>query len=292
MPDKEQVQTRTLHFSVQGKMITDLAREKLYYDNNLPYAIDLLMSCMETDQISKGDRLLIAVQILNGEKEIVGTYPGDDYGIQDCKPTKNQKTITSWCESLSEELAQLKAEKNELIQKLICIGENLSEWDRTKINTAWRTEYDGTSRYIFDDPGSRALERANAVLSGLSGFNTNSDPVQDFLDRMTDPHDEDYGWLEPNGTFHAADWGHHQTFAREWLEKHDPDFNPTSKEYYAPGDVLVNRGWVLLHNPSQGLAFITKSDTRPLTKAQQNYLFDYYTERNHPEKASEYLEQE
>ena len=281
---------KTMHFSVQGKLITDLAREKLYYDNNLPYAIDLLMSCMETDQISKGDRLLLAVQILNGEKELVGTYPGDDYGIQDCTPAANQRTITSWCAKLNEELKQMKEERDELVQKLICIGENLSEWDRTKVNTAWRTEYDGKSRYIFDDPGARALERANAVLSGLQGENAPSDPLQDYIDRMSSDSEDDYGWLSPSGEFFPAEWGDHQSFARKWLQEHEPNFNYAHPNYTNPGDILTERGWILLHNPSLGTAFATMSDSHRVTKAQQNFLFDYYTERNRPDLAKKYLE--
>ena len=34
----------------------------------------------------------------------------------------------------------------------------------------------------------------------------------------------------------------------------------------------------------------TKRDTRPMTKAQREFLFDYYTERNRPDLAKKYLE--
>ena len=43
-----------------------------------------------------------------------------------------------------------------------------------------------------------------------------------FIKRMTDQEEhstEDYGWLEPNGTFHAVEWGNHQEWANNYLEK-------------------------------------------------------------------------
>ena len=55
------------------------------------------------------------------------------------------------------------------------------------------------------------------------------------------------------------------------------------------GQVMWN-GRVLLDNPGLGLARPTSSDTRPMTKAQREFLFDYYTERNRPDLAKKYLE--
>lgn len=49
-------------------------------------------------------------------------------------------------------------------------------------------------------------------------------------------------------------------------------------------------GWALLHNPGMGTAFVTSSDSKPLTKKQKDFLFDYYTKRNKPRKAEEYLD--
>ena len=87
---------RSMHFSVQGELITRLARERVFYENppRIKYAIDLLMSCLESDQMSEGDRLLLAVKILNGEARIVGTYPEDDYGVEMLE--KPEGSSTSW----------------------------------------------------------------------------------------------------------------------------------------------------------------------------------------------------
>lgn len=45
-------------------------------------------------------------------------------------------------------------------------------------------------------------------------------------------------------------------------------------------DDLVRRGWVLLHNPQQGIAIPTRDITREYTKAQKEFLYDYYMERD------------
>lgn len=42
----------------------------------------------------------------------------------------------------------------------------------------------------------------------------------------------------------------------------------------------VERGWVLLHNPSRGIAFPTKNPVKEYTKAQREFLYDYYMERD------------
>lgn len=111
---------------------------------------------------------------------------------------------------------------------------------------------------------------------------------------------KDYGWLEPNGTFHAVEWGDHQEWANDYLDK-----NLTQEERFAAmveinasgmvknspdvigaADYLVRRGWVLLHNPQQGIAIPTRDITREYTKAQKEFLYDYYMERDCKEEAN------
>lgn len=51
-------------------------------------------------------------------------------------------------------------------------------------------------------------------------------------------------------------------------------------------DGVVKRGWVLLHNPQQGIAIPTRDITREYTKAQKEFLYDYYMERDCKEEAN------
>lgn len=129
------------------------------------------------------------------------------------------------------------------------------------------------------------------------------DALDSFMARMMDKEDhttEDYGWLEPDGTFHAVEWGNHQEWANDYLDK-----NLTQEERFAAmveinasgmvksspdvigaADYLVRRGWVLLHNPQQGIAIPTRDITREYTKAQKEFLYDYYMERDCKEEAN------
>lgn len=68
------------------------------------------------------------------------------------------------------------------------------------------------------------------------------------------------------------------------LEKRFPD---QSEDIFDAGGWLTDRGWVLLHNPSQGIAFATGSLVRDMTKAQKEFLYDYYTERDCKKEANE-----
>lgn len=53
----------------------------------------------------------------------------------------------------------------------------------------------------------------------------------------------------------------------------------SSTDIIGAADYLVRRGWVLLHNPSQGIAIPTRDLTRKYTKAQKEFLYDYYMQR-------------
>lgn len=94
--------------------------------------------------------------------------------------------------------------------------------------------------------------------------------------------------------------GKHQEWANDYLDK-----NLTQEERFAAmveinasgmvksspdvigaADYLVRRGWVLLHNPQQGIAIPTRDITREYTKAQKEFLYDYYMERDCKEEAN------
>lgn len=93
---------------------------------------------------------------------------------------------------------------------------------------------------------------------------------------------------------YAVEWGDHQEWANDYMDK-----NLTQEERFAAmveinasgmvknspdvigaADYLVRRGWVLLHNPQQGIAIPTRDITREYTKAQKEFLYDYYMERD------------
>lgn len=108
---------------------------------------------------------------------------------------------------------------------------------------------------------------------------------------------DEYGWLDPNGQFYPVAWAQHQEWAQEYIEK-----NYGLEEFYRfmskfdkatahatgyAGDFLVfSKNWVLLHSPHQGLAQMTRRETRPLAKAQKEFLYDYFLLRDRPKDAN------
>lgn len=109
---------------------------------------------------------------------------------------------------------------------------------------------------------------------------------------------DEYGWLDPNGRFYPVAWAHHQEWAQEYIEK-----NYSHEEFYrfmsrldrtnahatgCAGDFLVfSKDWILLHSPHQGLAQMTHSEMRPFTKAQKEFLYDYFLLRDRPKDAND-----
>ena len=286
---------RSLHFSIQGDFITRLAREKVFYENppRIRYAIELLMSCLETDQMSEGDRLLLAIKILNGEAKIVGTYPNDDYGVEMLEKPEGKFTLIERIEQMGQEIEAIKTERREMSEKLACIAVEfeLSPWKMRAINRTWRTYYGGESDIFDVDPSEGSGEDPfMSVLKGLSGSDDEqSDPVEDFLDRMRSDTEDDYGWLAPDGKFYPVEFADLQNWAWKKLKELGA-IKEDELHMGNAGDKLVDMGWVLLHNPSMGTAFVTSSEKKRMTKRQKDFLFDYFTKRSKHDKAKEFLD--
>lgn len=269
---------RTLTMSIRGGFINDLALEKCHLDHDICYAVDLLMSCLYTDQLSEGDRLMLALRVLNGEVEIRGTYPGDDYGPVELETKNPQYDLRATLNGMKEKIASQAKEIEQLNKKLACCGEQLDSAGMRKANRAWRDEWCEDGK-IFSGIEKSVLAPATSEL------------VEEFLERSKRPDsDQDYGWLEPSGKFHAVPFGEHQGWA--WKKALEFGFSGEAFDRGLGGDVLLEHGWVLLDNPGMGLARPTISESKSLTKAQREFLFDYYTERGKHDLAKKYLEEE
>ena len=104
--------------------------------------------------------------------------------------------------------------------------------------------------------------------------------------------DDDYGWLEPDGSFHPVKWGEHQIWADEWMQKVLPCkeyIKFSDKELFA-GDYLTQKGWILLHNPACGIAHISRNENCRVTKAQKKFLYGYFWDRGLYDEAANVLQ--
>ena len=108
-----------------------------------------------------------------------------------------------------------------------------------------------------------------------------------------------YGFVEPSGKFIESDFGTHTEKAYEIIK--EKKFNDEYKEakkknenYLSPVDFLVyTKKYVLLHNPIMGgLGDTIAQEPNRLTKAQREFLFDYYTREGLTALAKHYLEDE
>ncbi len=272
-------QKKTLTFSIEGKIITDVAREHFYVRNDMAKALDLLCCGLKSDKLNEYEQMALALRVLDGKAEIRGTYPGDSYGIYDLDEPDGRFRIADHINKLVEKLETAETELRDLQMQFNIVAEGLYDTQKREANRMWfELDYDHR-RPIFDDVESVPL------IPGLTS------QLDSFLERMRGPETttEDYGWLEPSGKFHEVPFGEHQGWA--WQKALELGFSCDAFDRGLGGDVLLEHGWILLDNPGMGLARPTASDTRPMTKAQREFLFDYYTERNRQDLAKKYLEE-
>lgn len=284
------MEQRELTFSIQGEFITQLAREKCA-EGEWDYAMNLLLSCMDGTGLSKRKLRQMAFSILNGEARLKGTYPEKDYGFEYLDEPLKYVSVGNIFSRLLSELNEAKTDVQKYQDRYSVAMEYVPEY-----------EWDEVLKETGQKPDNEDIP--NGALMALAKLTGENDPLGSYMKRMTDTSKhstEDYGWLEPNGTFHNVSWGEHLDFAQEWLEKNHPEIAEDSDVdmqikcnvgLIGASDWLVERGWVLLHNPSQGIAFPTKNPLKPYTKAQKEFLYDYYMERNCPEKANEIFKEE
>lgn len=275
-----------LSFRISGEFITNTAREAFYQNHNLKHAIELVKSATMCD-LSEGEHLQLCLDIISGKKSIVGTYPGDDYDVieneePECTP------ILDVLLDREKKFTAAETNYNELLQKYLFVLDKLPEYKLREINDDYNSEY---GELLFDMPQSKI-----AVYSSDISEET-FDPVTDFINHSKTATNDDYGWLEPDGTYHPVPWGEHSKWAMDYANEHYPFKDNASmywktdangqRHHYVNGDFLVYvLGWVLLDNPYQGTATPKYDHQRGLSKKQKEFLFDYYIERNMHDRAS------
>lgn len=269
---------RRISFDIHGEFITQLAREWFYTgEKSHEKVIEILMDSMTGTDTPEAQIRRYAEDILLGRAALKGSTAAGTYHLETYEPGEEEQmpqSMNIW----KEVERRKKAEKD--LRRMI------ERWDVAMDHIS-----ESTQREIRKELGEETAE------------DRQQDALDSFMARMMDKEDhttEDYGWLEPDGTFHAVEWGNHQEWANDYLDK-----NLTQEERFAAmveinasgmvksspdvigaADYLVRRGWVLLHNPQQGIAIPTRDIAREYTKAQKEFLYDYYMERDCKEEAN------
>lgn len=250
-------------FRINGEFITRLARERTYYEGDMEHGIELLLSCMAGTDLSDNELLGMALAILDGRAELKGTYPDDDYGFVWLEERNQEYNLAKLMDKITAEKESIKKEYDALQERYLAVWDGLSGLEQSRIQRMLYAE--GLS-----DEAPAACSLGDALLDS-------------FVKRMTTESEDDYGWLDPQGTFYPVEWGEHQVWADRYVEEQSdlPEERIHDLQVLGTcGDYLIEMGWVLLHNPSQGVAFPTKDPFKEYTKAQKEFLYDYYMERD------------
>ena len=279
-------------------LLHNLPEKKFYQDKKLNSALDILMSATETDQLTESEHIMLCLEILSGQKKITGIYPGDDYGVVDDSLSKDYSLILNTLDKIREDKNTLETENKQLLRKFLFMCDYMYEhgYEHTlsSISRRYKDEYDEP---FFDDP------QATNTLSYYEGnvYNKSNSMLESFLEQQRENQKEHtyepYGWIEPDGTYHPVDWGEHAKWAQEYLEENYPykeyhamywkEQADGTRKNYVNGDMLVYcLGWVLLDSPVQAQARPTFDRIKGLTKAQKEFLYDYYMDYNRPEDAN------
>lgn len=229
-----------LAFWTTGEYITSLARDMFYNEHrDWDYIEKLLLHCMSGTDTPEETLKQYGKDLLAGRRCLVGSTKDGSYGLVD-----------------DTEHPELAAQ----FEKEMCL------------------------RKVWGDNWPKAKREAEAALAERRERQMDlvaKNWVSSFLEneRAEREHGTSYGWVAPDGTFYPVEWGDHQKWAREYLKKQRGcDFGELPlQERNCPGDVLVERGWMLLHNPGLGVPVVTRE--MPLTEPQKEFLFDFYTER-------------
>ena len=262
--------TKRMIMRVQGEGITRIAREQCYINHRFGHAMEILQGSLQTDQLDNNEIAGLAFAVLDGRAEIKGVYPDGDYRFEYNEEPDKRWRIEKLISKLAEKAEESEAQLRDIQQKYLFLLDRMEDWEKRAANDEYFEEYE---ERLFKDVEARRESRGSSMLDS-------------FLKRMSDKEEhttEDYGWLEPNGTFHGVEWGEHTKWADKWLRKNLPEeeYEKTEKRFRlgTGGDALVERGWILLHNPSCGIAYPTEKEGGHRTKEQKEFLYDYYMER-------------
>lgn len=249
-------EVRKIGFCITGEFVTQTARQ-WFWDEHRPWekVEGLLLSCMAGTMQSEQKLKSHARDVVFGLAKFIGNTADGSYAlVEDHEDLVVQNVERMDCN----------AKKTE---------KDLKELTRKHLDLVERLEDEGYSWLI------KPHQKVGKNFSPL---------LQSFFE--AEKHDDNYGWLAPDGTFHAVEWGEHQSWAYNKLvelEAIDDSTLYNARE----GDALVERGWALLHNSGLGIAEVTKSQTKTLTKAQREFLFGYYTDRGKDDIARKYIEE-
>ena len=270
--------SRTVSFSVTGEFVTRTAREWLWLEGKSWSAVEeFLLSCMCGTDKSREELVELATKVVIGRAKFIGNTGDGSYAMVEDDQDLIGKYIGQWNKKVSE----MKKDLREVEDKYYSLTSHL---------------IDSGKGYLLQDAGIDDYDVEDPVASDM----VNSFMKQAAIER--EGFADNYGWIDPAGNFYPVEFAEHQSWAHKKVvelglvgEDADSWVDRNGNTHYlqtgVEGDILVDRGWALLHNPGKGVAFVTSSDEKPLTKAQREFLYGYYSDRGLWKQAEQYLEE-
>lgn len=257
---------RTVSFSVTGEFVTRTAREWLWLEGK-PWSVveEFLLNCMCGTDKSREELVELATKVVIGRAKFIGNTGDGSYAMVEDDQDLAGKYIDQWNKKASE----MKKELREIEDKYYSLTSYL---------------IDSGYGYMISEAGIEENDSDDSSPSPL----LNSFMQQKEIEK--EGHTDNYGWLDPAGNFYPVEFAEHQSWA--WKKAKELGIVKRGElNTGRSGDLLIERGWALLHNPGMGVAFVTENETKPLTKAQREFLYGYYTDRGLWKQAEKYIKE-
>lgn len=248
----------TVSFSVDGKWLTDFIRGRYLNEGmDFSWVVETISESLKGNGLSEQRILGIAQDIILGRSYFKGNTADGSFVYCDGSDEPVSSDFFEKYSKLQEELNQERQARKDAVE-------------------AWQE----LALVYTDEMRPQDCEcKCNIDLLKPT-------PVQEFIERMVKPEEEvaPYGYIAPDGTFHKVDWCDHEEFAWKIIrEQHREE--EAYDEFTGKDFLIITKGWLLLHNPSRGKPFLTSGD-KPMTKAQRETLYDYYTKYGMKEEAN------
>ena len=272
---------------ITGESITNAAREAFYERHDLEKAMLILREALVTDDLTYNQVTLLMLQILNYDADIVGRTDDGTYGIKfrddiDENKCLLQNVMTEF-KTIVENKETLEKEHKDILRKYLFLYDNISDREKERINKDY---YEENGEYMF---GKNEFTKPSIVNEYLSRQKRNMESSEEV---------HDYGWLSPDGTFYPVEWGDHTEWAYKYAEEHYPykknsdkywkEDGQGNKKQYVGGDFLIYCcHWVLIDSPMQGEGRPQYDRVFGMTKAQKEFMYDYYMQRGRNKEANE-----
>ncbi|MFR3947481.1 MAG: hypothetical protein ACLTZM_10595 [Ruminococcus sp.] len=269
-----------LVFDINGEFITEITREWFYTgEKSYETIIEILMDSMTGTDKPEAQIRRYAEDILLGRAALKGSAAAGTYHLEIYEPGEEEQMpqrMNIWKEI--ERRKKIEKDLRRMIERWDVAMDHISE---------------STQREIRKKLGEETAE------------DRQQDALDSFMARMMDEEEhttEDYGWLGTERNLPCSRVGRSSGMG-ERLSGQEPtqeerfaamvEINASgmvknSPDVIGAADYLVRRGWVLLHNPQQGIAIPTRDITREYTKAQKEFLYDYYMERDCKKRRTQY----